>query len=210
MRSRTAHEAGSHALDRSSVSLRTLDTGTQPSCPPTAPARGAAPPEHGWPLSSTSHQAGHRNGCLRCGRAAEPRDHVGGPAHPVATLSPRPRPWREQLLFGASCADLSCPPHPSTDAFAGLGFPKSSLHGAQQPVTAAAGVKPCLAHGRLAGHSASVSLPLPWLRCPLLTGLLPPPCCAISASATAAVCCAPGTRRSSEEPGARAGGAVAV
>lgn len=132
---------------------------------------------------------------------------MGGPAHPVATLSPRPRPWREQLLFGASCADLSCPPHPSTDAFAGLGFPKSSLHVAQQPVTAAAGVKPCLAHGRLAGHSASVSLPLPWLRCPLLTGLLPPPCCAISASATAAVCCAPGMRRSSEEPGARAGGA---
>lgn len=36
-----------------------------------------------------------------------------------------PRLAREQLLFGASCADRAARPHPSTDRFAGLGFPKS-------------------------------------------------------------------------------------
>lgn len=99
VRSCAAHEAGSHAIDRPSVSPLTLDTGARPSCPSHGPAARGCPAEHGRAPSSPPHEAGHRRGRLRCGGAAEPQGHVGGTGsgHTVPRAPARP---------GSSCCSV--------------------------------------------------------------------------------------------------------
>lgn len=99
VRSCAAHEAGSHAIDRPSVSPLTLDTGARPSCPSHGPAARGRPAEHGGAPSSPPHEAGHRRGRLRCGGAAEPQGHVGGTGsgHTVPRAPARP---------GSSCCSV--------------------------------------------------------------------------------------------------------
>lgn len=124
VRSCAAHEAGSHAIDRPSVSPLTLDTGARPSCPSHGPAARGRPAEHGRAPSSPPHEAGAQKRTPEVwGRGRAPGARGRHRQRPHCAQGPRLA--REQLLFGASCADRAARPHPSTDRFAGLGFPKS-------------------------------------------------------------------------------------